>query len=208
MSPKNLALVVLALTSLFGITSAVLIESGTAAVVNVTSGSVTREVRLIAAILTSNCSKFDTAVTSYIKRTDLAYDSFSHCWCWYDPLSTGTWTPRTIVDGQSVCDCEMNPETTTADGEVVLATGMYLCDNGMGAVSPELCNDMLEFSYGMNADGMWYKTQEHCVPNVPQVPYQTTCGEVKNAYLEAQCCGGAANTSHTLFPNTTTSGGY
>lgn len=177
------------------------LEGGTLNVIQVQSeNNITREVRIVSAIITTNCSDFDTSTLAFETSEVSGYDSASECHCWDSPLSTGTHPTKIVVNGTSSCDtvCRINPDTCSANGQAVVTHGMYLCDNGWCMPSIEECASVGGWTYGQNGEGVWYRTQRYCVPKVTHAPsppcnsnagtVSLPCQDVKSAYQGAQCC--------------------
>lgn len=184
----NICLLAATLLSLAAATTT--IEGGTSAVVQVTQDGVTREVRIIAAILASNCSDFDTHSVQYEENPELTFNATSQCWCWNAPLAFGGFPSK--LDGSCDSVCPNQPETCSANGEAVVATGMHRCDNGYCVADPSQCADVVEQAYGQNQAGVWYRTSARCVPVTPSAPApppcQATCSQLQAAFTTGGCC--------------------
>lgn len=180
----------LCLLALLSLAAATTIEGGTSAVVQVTQDGVTRDVRIIAAILASECSDFDTASVQYEENPDLEFDAASQCWCWDAPMAFGGFPLK--KDGSCDSVCSNQPETCSANGETTVALGMHRCGNGYCVAEPSQCPDVVDQGYAKNSAGKWYRTSARCVPITPKAPppppCQATCSELQTAYTTGGCC--------------------
>ena len=99
-------------------------------------------------------------------------------------------------DGVLTCEgvCERNAETCSSNGETEVAPGMFECGNGWCVPDASHCDEVEGWSYGVNGEGLWYRTQSFCAPNVTQAPREFTCAEVRSGYQSSSCCSNSGGT--------------